>query len=120
VTNDASWQTSNAAVITVSASGLVRAVAGGEADVRAIYQSVAGSGHLTIMPVRTPGANTCTVGSSIQASCGTATALCNDNTYSCSQNRSGTCSSHDGVQCWFCPGALCSGLTAPFSIETKP
>lgn len=36
-----------------------------------------------------------------------ATAVCNDNTFSSSQNRSGTCSSHGGVSCWICPGALC-------------
>jgi hypothetical protein len=48
------------------------------------------------------------VSSPIAASCGTATAICNDKTYSCSQNRSGTCSSHSGVSCWICPGPLCS------------
>lgn len=35
------------------------------------------------------------------------TAQCNDGTYSCSQNRSGTCSSHGGVSCYVCPGPLC-------------
>jgi hypothetical protein len=35
------------------------------------------------------------------------TAKCNDGTYSCSQNRSGTCSSHSGVSCYVCPGPLC-------------
>lgn len=39
----------------------------------------------------------------------TPTARCNDGTYSCSQNRSGTCSSHGGVACWVCPGPLCGG-----------
>ena len=43
------------------------------------------------------------------ASCGTPSAVCNDNTLSCSQNRQGTCSSHDGVKCWLCPGGLCNG-----------
>lgn len=47
------------------------------------------------------------------AACGAATARCNDGTLSCSQNRSGTCSSHKGVQCFICPGQLCNGLTAP-------
>ena len=36
------------------------------------------------------------------------TALCNDGAFSQSQNRSGTCSSHNGVRCWICPGALCT------------
>jgi hypothetical protein len=35
------------------------------------------------------------------------TAECNDGTFSCSQNRSGTCSTHSGVRCYVCPGALC-------------
>jgi hypothetical protein len=35
------------------------------------------------------------------------TAMCNDGSFSCSQNRSGTCSSHAGVQCYVCPGQLC-------------
>jgi hypothetical protein len=38
------------------------------------------------------------------------TAVCNDGTFSQSQNRSGTCSSHSGVQCWICPGNLCAGI----------
>jgi hypothetical protein len=46
------------------------------------------------------------------APCGTATAVCRDGTLSCSQNRSGTCSSHGGVSCWICPGRLCSGIEA--------
>lgn len=40
-------------------------------------------------------------------SCGAPSARCNDGTYSCSRNRSGTCSSHGGVSCWVCPGPLC-------------
>jgi hypothetical protein len=36
-----------------------------------------------------------------------ATARCNDGLWSCSQNRSGTCSGHGGVACWVCPGPLC-------------
>jgi len=39
------------------------------------------------------------------------TAICDDGAFSCSQNRSGTCSSHQGVKCWVCPGLLCNGLT---------
>jgi hypothetical protein len=35
------------------------------------------------------------------------TARCNDGTYSCSQTRSGTCSTHQGVSCFVCPGPLC-------------
>jgi len=37
------------------------------------------------------------------------TAICNDGTFSSSQNRSGTCSSHGQVKCWICPGTLCGG-----------
>lgn len=42
----------------------------------------------------------------ISAFCGQATARCNNGQYSCSQNRSGTCSSNGGVACWVCPGTL--------------
>ena len=45
------------------------------------------------------------------------TAVCNDGTFSQSQNRSGTCSQHKGVQCWICPGALCNGLPVPVMPE---
>ena len=62
-------------------------------------------------PTPAPGSNICTVSSPIAAPCGTATARCNDGSYSCSQNRSGTCSQHNGVSCWICPGPLCNGLT---------
>jgi hypothetical protein len=48
-----------------------------------------------------------------------ATAMCKDGTYSQSQNRSGTCSSHGGVSCWICPGALCSGLPVPLADTTR-
>jgi hypothetical protein len=52
------------------------------------------------------------------------TAVCNDNAYSCSANRSGTCSTHGGVKCWVCPGALCNGLLplgdAPLNYTRVP
>lgn len=35
------------------------------------------------------------------------TAKCRDGAYSCSQNRSGTCSQHGGPECYVCPGPLC-------------
>lgn len=44
-------------------------------------------------------------------SCGVPTAVCNDNSLSCAQNRQGTCSSRQGVKCWLCPGRLCNGIT---------
>ena len=65
----------------------------------------------------TPGPST-SVCAPRTAPCGQATAVCDDGSLSCSQNRSGTCSSHGGVSCWICPGTLCNGLTAPAgSIE---
>jgi len=57
---------------------------------------------------------TCTGSTPSTAPCGRPTARCNDGTYSCSQNRSGTCSSHDGVACWICPGALCERVQPSF------
>jgi hypothetical protein len=35
------------------------------------------------------------------------TAKCQDGQWSCSQDRSGTCSGHGGVACYVCPGPLC-------------
>lgn len=64
-------------------------------------------------PAPTPGPNgpTCNAAAyPATASCGTPTVVCNDGSLSCSGNRSGTCSSHSGVMCWLCPGALCSGF----------
>jgi hypothetical protein len=57
-------------------------------------------------PIPTPSPNGPTCPASSVPS-GT-TALCNDGAFSQSQNRSGTCSSHSGVKCWICPGALCT------------
>ncbi len=61
-------------------------------------------------PSPSPNPNPTCGGASVPGSapCGTPTAKCNDGTWSCSQNRSGTCSSHGGVACWVCPGPLCN------------
>jgi hypothetical protein len=59
-------------------------------------------------PSPTPGPNGDTCPAS-QAPSGS-TAACKDGSFSQSQNRPGTCSSHGGVLCWICPGALCNGL----------
>jgi hypothetical protein len=50
-----------------------------------------------------PAPNSCQVGNGPPP----ATARCNDGLWSCSQNKSGTCSGHGGVACWVCPGPLC-------------
>src|SRR5438270_293833 len=89
VTNQAAWQSSSTSVATTSSSGLVTAVGAGEADIRATYQNVAGTLHISV------------------AAWVRATARCSDGSYRGSQNRSGTCSSHGGVSCWICPGKLC-------------
>lgn len=46
-------------------------------------------------------------GSPPVVSCGTATGQCNNNDYTCSRNRSGTCSSNGGIKCVYCPGPIC-------------
>ena len=61
----------------------------------------------TPTPTPTPGSNTCSKPASAP---GSSTAQCNDGSFSSSQNRSGTCSSHGGVKCFFCPGTLCAGI----------
>jgi hypothetical protein len=48
-TADATWQSSNTAVATVSA-GVVTGVGAGEADISATYQNVTGKVHVTIAP----------------------------------------------------------------------
>lgn len=69
---------------------------------------------LTCNGAAAPATVSCLNGDGIQAP----TAKCNDGTYSCSQNRSGTCSSHGGVSCWVCPGPLCSGLVTTQRLYT--
>jgi len=39
--------------------------------------------------------------------CRDVTGICNDGMGTCSQNQSGTCSSHGGLRCVRCPGPLC-------------
>lgn len=61
----------------------------------------------------------CTGSVPASVACGKPTARCKDDgSWSCSQNRSGTCSSHGGVECWVCPGTLCNGLRAPADTGT--
>lgn len=48
VTTSATWESSNAALATVSASGLVTVVGTGELDVKATYQGATGSLHLLV------------------------------------------------------------------------
>ncbi len=67
------------------------------------------------LPSRTPVGTTfkCSLDDIVHpASCvnemfGNATALCTDGARSCSTSNSGTCSSHQGVYCFVCPGGLC-------------
>jgi len=50
VTPQASWQTANPLVFTVTNTGMVTGVGGGVADVSAIYQQIRGSTTVTIFP----------------------------------------------------------------------
>jgi hypothetical protein len=225
VTNQSTWQSSAAAVATVSSTGFVATIAAGETDIRATYQSVMGSARVVVTaptpttfnvcgmvreagtsitlsdatviakdtafststdsagryclnglsgrrytlratrsgydltemdvnvagnltadismrrlsspapspapaptptpsPTPTPGPNGVTCDAAAypsSASCGKPSAVCNDDTLSCSANRSGTCSSHSGVKCWLCPGGLCTGLVgAAVSLDYTP
>jgi hypothetical protein len=54
VTTQATWASTNTAVATVSASGVVAFVALGETDIRATYQSMSGAARVTVTaaPVR--------------------------------------------------------------------
>jgi CarboxypepD_reg-like domain/Bacterial Ig-like domain (group 2) len=51
VTNLAAWQSSNAALATVSSAGVVTFFGSGDVDVRATYQSVSGTLHLVVATV---------------------------------------------------------------------
>jgi len=66
---------------------------------------VSGEGMFAVSVVASPTCGGASVPASV--SCGTPTAQCNNGQWSCSQNRSGTCSSNGGVRCWVCPGRLC-------------
>jgi len=48
VTSAANWQSTTAAVATVSSTGVVAGVGAGDSDIRATYQSVTGTMHVTI------------------------------------------------------------------------
>lgn len=48
VTTQASWQSSNAAVASVTGAGLVAGVSAGTADITATYQNVSGTAHVTV------------------------------------------------------------------------
>ena len=63
-----------------------------------------------------PSGGTCSKPASAPTS---ATAVCKDSTFSSSQNRSGTCSSHGGVQCWICPGFLCNAVVAASESDSS-
>jgi len=54
VTQQATWQSSTPAVATVSSTGLVTAVAAGDADISATYQSVKGTMGVGVRPVPCP------------------------------------------------------------------
>ena len=58
VTSVASWSSSNSSIATVSATGTVRGIAAGDADITSTYQTISGKSHVT---VARPAANTFTI-----------------------------------------------------------
>src|SRR6266545_3489638 len=71
VTSQATWASSSTAVATVSSAGLVSSVAAGDADIRATFQSVAGTLHITVTaPPVTPNVTSVTVTGSAPSSIG--------------------------------------------------
>jgi hypothetical protein len=107
------WSVSNATNVSISngvgsvaASGQITITPLGDTNYALTASNGGGStsrsvGVSTSVPSGICAANTVPSGT---------TAVCKDGSFSSSQNRSGTCSSHGGVQCWICPGVLCSGL----------
>src|SRR5581483_3891787 len=49
VTSQATWQSSNPPVATVTSGGLVIGVSAGNVDITATYQNVSGVAHLTVI-----------------------------------------------------------------------
>jgi uncharacterized protein YjdB len=50
VTGQATWQSSDSTVATVSATGSVTAIAAGTVNVMATYQTISGSDQITVAP----------------------------------------------------------------------
>ena len=50
VTAQATWQSSNASIVSVASGGLATGAAAGEADIRAMYSGATGSLHLKLQP----------------------------------------------------------------------
>jgi hypothetical protein len=48
VTGQATWESSNSAVVSVTSGGLASFLAAGDADVKATYKSVSGTSHVTV------------------------------------------------------------------------
>ena len=73
------WSTSNAAVATVTSSGLVTGVAAGTATIRATAGSVSGSSTITVVSSPPPSDDPVIVGAGDIASCSSTTATLLDN-----------------------------------------
>ena len=56
VTSQASWQSSNTSVLTLSSGGMLTTVGAGQAEVRATYQNVSGTLGVTVVAPTTPSA----------------------------------------------------------------
>src|SRR5438093_7826694 len=54
VTGQATWQSSDEAVATVSSAGVVRSMAAGDADITATYSDVRGSQHVIVAAAAVP------------------------------------------------------------------
>lgn len=65
VTTQTAWESSDPTIVSVTKSGLVTAVAAGDADVRATYQNVTGSLRLNVV-VPPPGPTTFTVSGTVR------------------------------------------------------
>lgn len=119
------WQSDDTSVLSVNSGGLITAQSNsGAATITMTCRGVSAHGLVTVNPAQPPppppvvspapvppgiATPTCDVQSAKEIpACSdfniggsqTPTALCNDGKSSCSQTRSGTCSSHGGVKCF--------------------
>ena len=105
------WKVSGGAVTVTSGPVKARTSSAGKYSVKlraGIYTlQIAKAGYITATIKKRISANTTLNVPLVPIKPSGATARCKDRTWSKSQNRSGTCSSHKGVAYWVCPGKLC-------------
>ncbi len=107
----AAWKLSGATVTITPGARTTRTSSTGQFSIRlpagAYTFKITQTGYASATIKKSVGANAAVNAALTPTKPAGATARCKDRTWSKSQNRSGTCSSHKGVAYWVCPGKLC-------------